>query len=109
MDPVIPAAMVFVLLIILMIGGTVLLYPLSRQLGRYLENRLREGEPPGPADADIAALHDAIRALEAEVSALADRQSFTESLLDSRPAPAPDRMLAGEGPKSLAEDARTET
>lgn len=102
MDPVIPAGMIFVLLIILMIGGMVLLFPLTRQLGRYLENRLREGEAPSRTDdAELAALRDAIRALEAEVASLADRQAFAESLLDSRRAPDPQGVL-GAG-KSLDE------
>ncbi len=84
MDPMAVAGMIFVLVLCAMVGGFILLIPLSRRLGRmvdvWLQER-REIEPSG----EIQELRRTIQALEAEVSALSERQQFTDQLLQSRP------------------------
>ncbi|CAN5296253.1 hypothetical protein BH23GEM4_BH23GEM4_23610 [soil metagenome] len=89
LEPVALAGMIFSLLVILLIGGFILLYPLSRRLGALLEQRLSASPPP--ANREVAQLSDAVRALQAEVQRIGERQAFTESLLEEqRP-----RELAG--------------
>lgn len=88
------AGMLFTLLFVGMIGGFVLLLPLSRRLGAYLEQRLEQGKG-GAGDEEARQLRAAVLSLQAEVEKLAERQEFTESLLAKRPdavrlSPPPD-------------------
>lgn len=89
------AGMLFSLLLVLIIGGFVLLYPLSKRLGQLLELRLEErrARPPGAvAAAEVQQLSELVSALQVEVAALVERQEFTERLLESgdhRSAAAP--------------------
>ena len=82
MDSVAIAGMIFSLLAIMMIGGFILLFPLSRRLGAVLEQRLREKDSAEASAEQIEELRRAVRSLEAEVRALSERQAFTDSLLD---------------------------
>jgi cell division protein FtsB len=90
MDPLALAGMVFTLLVILMIGGFILLFPVSRRLGKVLERWLEE-KRPGGKEPEIAQLRAAVQALEREVRSLSERQDFVESLSlgDDRPALPP--------------------
>jgi hypothetical protein len=80
------AGMVFSLLLALIIGGFVLMYPLSKRLGQLIELRLeerrheREGTQPA---GEVERLLGAVEALQREVAGLAERQEFTERLLGS--------------------------
>ena len=83
MDPMALAGMLFVLVLIAMVGGFILLIPISRRLGRVLDAWLLEKR--GRVDTDeLIQLRQAVQTLEAEVSALAERQQFTDRLLESR-------------------------
>lgn len=83
------AGMVFSLLVLMMIGGCILLFPLTRRLGAYLEQRLEQGK--GATDqGEIRQLRAAVGALQSEVERLAERQEFTDSLLS-----APSRSSSG--------------
>lgn len=82
LEPVALAGMIFSLLVILLIGGFILLYPLSRRLGALLEQRLSAS--PSPGNREVAQLRDAVRALQAEVQRIGERQAFTESLLEEQ-------------------------
>jgi hypothetical protein len=76
------AGMIFALLMVVIIGGFILLVPLSKRLGRLLELRLeerREGTIP-PEQATV--LLETVQALQDEVERLAERQAFTERLLE---------------------------
>lgn len=83
MDPMGLAGMVFTLILFLMIGGFILLYPLSRQLGRLLEQRLDEKRSPALDRGDVARLREALESLERQVQSLQDRQEFVEGMLRS--------------------------
>lgn len=87
MDEMAIAGMIFSLLCLLIIGGFILLYPLSRRLGDFLEQRIHERRAgvgvDGASEADLAELRRALRSLEQEVSTLAERQRFVEGLLDA--------------------------
>lgn len=83
LEPVALAGMIFSLLVILLIGGFILLYPLSRRLGALLEQRLT-AKPSAGDGRELAQLRDALRALQAEVHRIGERQAFTESLLEEQ-------------------------
>lgn len=80
-EPMVIVAMIFTLIVLAMIGGFILLFPLSRQLSTLLHQRLQHGEPP-PSDERVDALAQAVELLSAEVERLTDRQDFTERLLE---------------------------
>lgn len=84
MDPVIIPSMIFTIAVIMLIGGFVTLFPVTRRLGAFLESKLREKEPPATQSPDLARLLDAIQGLESEVRRLNERQEFTERLLAGR-------------------------
>jgi hypothetical protein len=83
MDPDALAGMVFTLILIGMIGGFILLVPVSRRLGQLLEFWLQEKQGV-PSRDELAQLRKSIGALEEELSSLSERQQFTERLLESR-------------------------
>ncbi|HET9983209.1 MAG TPA: hypothetical protein VFQ38_06470 [Longimicrobiales bacterium] len=89
MDPMALAGMIFTLILVVLIGGIIVLFPITKRLGLLLESKLQErGKPPALAPADTARLLEAVAALEAEVRRLAERQEFTERLVSGREAGA---------------------
>lgn len=81
------AGMVFSLLCLVVIGGIILMYPLTRRLGQLMEQRLEERKAGGGlAELDPSELLDlqtALHSLEGEVARLSERQRFVERLLES--------------------------
>jgi hypothetical protein len=80
------AGMVFSLLLALIVGGFVLMYPLTKRLGKLIELRLEErrSERGGAVAAgEVERLRRVVEGLQAEVAGLAERQEFTERLLES--------------------------
>jgi hypothetical protein len=86
MDPMGIAGMIFTLIFIMLIGGFILLFPITKRLGLLLEAKVQERTKPGLAPADAARLLEAVAALDAEVRRLAERQEFTERLVSGREA-----------------------
>ncbi|MGH7554620.1 MAG: hypothetical protein ACREMQ_16580, partial [Longimicrobiales bacterium] len=84
--------MIFTLIIIMMVGGFILLMPLSRRLGLLVESRIQEKRQVSP-DPEIARLTETVQSLQSQVQSLVDRQDFVEHLLQ---AEKPARLL-GEG------------
>lgn len=82
--PVIGIEMIFVLLLVMMVGGYILLFPIARRLGAVLEQSLSNPKGSGTGAADVAELRSAVRELRVELSRLEERQVFTESLLAER-------------------------
>ena len=76
------AGMVFSLLCLVVIGGIILMYPLTRRLGQLMEQRLEERRGVEGGD-EVRALAEAVRALEGEVARLGERQTFVEGLLQA--------------------------
>lgn len=80
--------MAFALVMTLVIGGFVLLFPIARRLGETLEEwvRIRRQEAAGgiPAE-ELAGLHRALESLQEDVDRLLARQEFVESLLEPGP------------------------
>lgn len=88
MEPVILLGMIFSLVTLMLIGGFILLFPLTRRLGDVLESYLRDRKGERAEGEQIAALRERVEGLEVEVASLADRQSFSESLQSKRGAGA---------------------
>lgn len=84
MDPMALAGMLFVLIMIAMIGGVVLLLPISRRLGKYLEQRLDGGRGAKADTAQLGEVKELILSLQAQIDRVAERQEFTERLLAER-------------------------
>jgi len=82
MDPMGLAGMAFTLLLAMLIGGFILLFPLSRRLGLLLEAKLNEKRGPAAVPpVEMRQLWDAVHMLESEVQQLGQRQEFIEKLL----------------------------
>ena len=92
------AGMVFSLLMALIIAGIILMYPVTKRLGKWLEMRIEAGRdgslPEGRTEGgkDLAELRRVVKTLEQEVATLTERQRFVEGLLDS---PERQRTIAG--------------
>ena len=85
MDPEMIAVMVFFIIVIAMIGGFVLVLPITRRLGQFMEYRMTERTRLMENEEREALLKD-IESLRDDVARLGERQEFTERLLD-RPRP----------------------
>lgn len=87
MDPFFLLVFTFVLLLVLLVGGFVLLFPLTRRLGTYLE-RLLEEEGPGRRQppAALREVRAELKELRTAVHRLTEQQAFVESLLEERDA-----------------------
>jgi Tfp pilus assembly protein PilO len=78
------AGMLFSLLMVLIIGGLILLYPLSRRLGQLIELRMDERRAGGTLPAEeLEELARVVESLQAELAQLQERQQFTERLLEA--------------------------
>jgi TolA-binding protein len=95
MAPVVLAGMLFTIVILAMLGGFILLLPITRRVGAILEQRLNEKSVQGSSAAQVQQLQAMVRQLQAEVEQLAERQDFTEALLQEQP-----RMLPREEGRS---------
>jgi hypothetical protein len=95
MDQNAVAGMIFTLLSIMLIGGFILLYPVTRHLGKLIEQKTKAGAgevPDAPAEGEIVQLRELIRDLEAEVGRLSERQDFFEKLLAEPGRKQPERL-----------------
>jgi outer membrane murein-binding lipoprotein Lpp len=80
MDPNALAGMVFTLILAAMVGGFILLAPLSKRLGVLLEQKANE-KSQRLAASEVRQLSERIQLLEHEVRLIAERQNFTDELL----------------------------
>ena len=85
------AGMVFSLLCLVVIGGIILMYPVTRRLGQLLEQRVEDrkaGRAEGGVDlAALGELRATLESLEGEVARLGERQRFLEGLLEKGASP----------------------
>lgn len=84
LDPVVVLGMLFSLIVLAMVGGFILLFPITRRLGAILEQRLNEKRPTSISSNQVRELEAAIQALRTDVDHLVERQEFAESLLQER-------------------------
>ncbi len=82
MDPYILQVMIFVIVILVVVGGFAMLFPLTRQLTAILEKRYLDDGAEGANADEVAALRRAVHALRGEVEQIGERQDFTEKLLE---------------------------
>ncbi len=91
MDPNALAGMIFSLVMVLMIGGFILTFPLAKRLGRLLEMRLEERRAGTMPAEEAEELRRLVSDLQGQVARLAERQEWSERLLErgeaSRPVP----------------------
>jgi hypothetical protein len=80
------AAMLFVLILVGMILGSILLYPIIRRLGTLLEQRLQNRLPDDVMVRELRNLASAIHSVQHQVGQLSERQAHIEALLPDRDA-----------------------
>ncbi len=85
------AEMIGAVVIILVIGTFILLFPLSRRLGRVLEEWIKLRQETSPDRDTLARLENEVRELRQSVEGgdqrmglLAERQDFMESLVEAK-------------------------
>ena len=84
MDPVILAGMIFSIIVLLLVGGFVLLLPVSQRLGKVLDIWISEHKSlPGRAD-DFAATNRALESLSHRLTELEEQQGFLEELVSKK-------------------------
>ncbi|MGH7477243.1 MAG: hypothetical protein ACRELD_13300 [Longimicrobiales bacterium] len=79
------AGMLFTLVLAALVGGFILLYPLSRQLGKLVESKLSPRDTsraPGVTDRQLEEVRTALVAVREELERLGERQEFVEQLLE---------------------------
>ncbi|MQA89972.1 MAG: hypothetical protein GEU90_07040 [Gemmatimonas sp.] len=84
MDPFFPLVFTFILLLVLIVGGLVILFPVTRRLGRYLEMQLEKRQEGVTDTARLEAIQHELGQLSEEIRLLSERQSFTDALLSQR-------------------------
>ena len=83
MDPNALAGMAFTLILTVLVGGFILLLPISRRVGQLLESKLQEKKLPELPAGELEDLQRSLNSLESEVRRVAERQDFIEKLLSS--------------------------
>lgn len=99
MDPMAIAGMLFVLIMLAMVSGFILLLPISRRLGAYLEQRLTHGRAGGVPPEQLTELRELVLSLQSQVESISERQEFTDRLLtDGEGTGGRGRALGGARP-----------
>lgn len=89
-DPVIVLGMIFSIVVLLIIGGFIVSFPLFRRLGKLVDEWVRSRQQERLQKQDVHGVEEGLSELRGRLSAmedrlelLAERQEFTESLLQS--------------------------
>lgn len=89
--PVEIAELIFALLMLFLMGTFILLFPLSRRLGKVMEEWIQLRHDSSPDRAQLERIEDGLRLLHGEVESLdqrmsliGERQDFLESLTEPR-------------------------
>lgn len=98
------APMVVAVTLILVVGGTILLFPLARRLGKLLDVMTRERRQPDTSR-ELGELRDRLDTVLDRLALLEERQDFQESLLSSDGA----QVTARRPPKSIQRPASEAT
>jgi divalent metal cation (Fe/Co/Zn/Cd) transporter len=101
MDPYALGGMIFSVVMVLIIGGFIITFPLLKRLGGLMEESIRERRDArlekGQVEqisGDIAELRSAFESIERQLELVGERQEFVENLLSHRThtaLPDPDR------------------
>lgn len=74
--------------VILLVCGSIVLFPISRRLGHFLEQRLHERDRFRLRTAEEELLGAALERLESKLDSVMERQEFVEALVNQRSRPA---------------------
>ena len=85
MDPLIAASMIFSIVVLLVIGGFITLFPVSRRLGRVLEVWLSKQADARSVEGKLRETQEVLGQVIARLERLEERQEFVEDLLRRRP------------------------
>ena len=77
-------AMLFVIILVAMVTGTILLYPIVGRLGKLLEQRLQNRLPDDVMVRELRNLASAIHSVQHQVGQLSERQANIEARLPDR-------------------------
>ena len=77
-------AMLFVIILVGMVMGTILLFPIVRRLGALLEQRLQNRLPDDVMVRELRNLASAIHSVQHQVGQLSERQANIEARLPDR-------------------------
>jgi len=90
MDPYTFGAMIFTIVMVILVGGFIISFPILRRLGALMEESIRERRAGRLEHGQVTELQGQIdnltRALdgvERQLELMGERQDFTESLVDS--------------------------
>lgn len=74
--------MVVMVTAILTTGAVLILRPISKRLGSYLDAVTQAKLRPSP-DADLARIHDVLSSIDGRLNQLEERQDFAEALISA--------------------------
>lgn len=77
------APMIISIVLFLTIGGVLVLRPIAKHLGSYLEALTRQQLEPGQ-DREIAQMRELMETMSQRLMLLEERQDFAERLLENR-------------------------
>ena len=77
------APMIMSIVLFLTIGGVLVLRPIAKHLGAYLEALTRQHLESGPRE-DVSQLRDILDTMNQRLTLMEERQDFTERLLEER-------------------------
>ena len=81
MDPAALAGMVFTIILVAMVGGFILLIPISRRLGAVLEVWLQERRETSSLGTEARETRALLGAVAKRLQAIEEKQGFVEELL----------------------------
>jgi len=81
LDPIILAGMIFTVVVLAMIGGFVLLFPIARLAGQALEIWIENRGTAGEMQAALGQVRRELAGMQAQVERVAEQQEFVERAL----------------------------
>jgi hypothetical protein len=76
------APMIVMCTLILTTGGVLILRPIAKRLGGFLDAATQARLRPGP-DADLARIHEVLSSIDGRLNQLEERQDFAEALISA--------------------------
>ena len=90
MDPYTLGGMIFTIVMVLLVGGFIVFFPILRRLGALMEESIRERRAGRLEQGQVEQLQGqidnltrALDSVERQMELMGERQDFTESLVDS--------------------------
>jgi hypothetical protein len=103
MDPYTAWGMIFSVVMVLIVGGFVVSFPVVRRLGNLIEEWIRERQgvrleqgQVARLDGQMEQLRGALDSLHAQVTLLGERQEFVENLIEGRHGGRADQLTGGD-------------